>query len=90
MAGPDPWELLAEPAEGAQGKNIHRAGSQLEQGQALPILTSSLLPDGADRIVRSEHSHFSDGHLELLDGRSVAKGADIRHAGEELAKCEPW
>lgn len=84
VAGPGPWELLAEPAEGAQGHNIHRTGGTLREGQALPVLTGSLLPEGADAVVRSEHSEVRGGELRLLDGITVRTGADIRHAGEEL------
>ena len=88
VAGSGPWELLAEPAQGAQGRNVHRTGGSLQPGQALPILTGSLLPDRADRIVRTEHARVSAGRVELLEGITVKPGADIRHAGEELREGE--
>lgn len=89
VAGDGPWQLLAPVAEGAQGRNIHRTGGTLEDGQALPILTGSVLPDGTTAIVRSEHSTVEDTPdgdvVALLAGQELRPGADIRHEGEELS-----
>ena len=86
VSGPGPWELLDAPAEGAQGRNIHRTGGSLGHGQALPVLTGSLIPEGTTAVVRSEHSQVTSSTLSLSPGRSVEPGADIRVAGEELAE----
>lgn len=90
VSGPGPWTLLEDHAEGVQGRNIHRAGGTLQPGEALPVLTGSLLPEGADAVVRSEHTHLpvGSGELHLSEGMSVSTGADIRHAGEELRRGE--
>ncbi|WP_288813094.1 molybdopterin-binding protein [uncultured Corynebacterium sp.] len=86
VSGPGPWELLDAPAEGAQGRNIHRTGGSLSHGQALPVLTGSLIPEGTTAVIRSEHSQVTSTTLSLSPGRSVEPGADIRVAGEELAE----
>ncbi|AWB83920.1 molybdopterin-binding protein [Corynebacterium liangguodongii] len=90
IAGPSPWRLLAHPQAGAQGRNVHRAGGELRPGEALPILTGSLLPRGATAIVRSERCRVdssSGSHCVVADA-DPAPGADIRRAGEELRRGE--
>ena len=84
VAGPGPWRLLAQPAHGSQGRNIHRSGGRVAVGEALPVLTGSLLPDGAETVVRSEHTTIKGDTLILAEGHSLTPGKDIRHAGEEL------
>ncbi|WP_260431564.1 molybdopterin molybdotransferase MoeA, partial [Corynebacterium bovis] len=88
VAGPPPWRVLAAPAAGAQGRNIHRTGGDLHPGEALPVLTGSLLPRGAEAVVRSEHVTLDGTTLTPDSGRPPRPGADIRHAGEELAAGE--
>ncbi|MEL4181849.1 molybdopterin-binding protein, partial [Corynebacterium bovis] len=88
VAGPPPWRVLAAPAAGAQGRNIHRTGGDLHPGEALPVLTGSLLPRGAEAVVRSEHVTLDGTTLTPDSGRPPHPGADIRHAGEELAAGE--
>ena len=86
VAGPGPWRLLEPAATGAQGRNIHRESGRLRPGKALPILTGSVLPDGTEAIVRAEHARVVGEGMELLDGHAISPGADVRHAGEELAQ----
>lgn len=87
VSGPGPWTLMDEHAEGAQGRNIHRTGGSLTDGEALPVLTGSLIPEGTTAVVRSEHSEVTaSSSLSMLPGHEVAPGADIRLAGEELAE----
>ncbi|MEL4163554.1 molybdopterin-binding protein, partial [Corynebacterium bovis] len=88
VAGPPPWRVLAAPAAGAQGRNIHCTGGDLHPGEALPVLTGSLLPRGAEAVVRSEHVTLDGTTLTPDSGRPPRPGADIRHAGEELAAGE--
>ncbi|WP_260438506.1 molybdopterin molybdotransferase MoeA, partial [Corynebacterium bovis] len=88
VAGPPPWRVLAAPAAGAQGRNIHRTGGDLHPGEALPVLTGSLLPRGTEAVVRSEHVTLDGTTLTPDSGRPPRPGADIRHAGEELAAGE--
>lgn len=79
VSGPGPWQLLlpvaGNPAEGA--------AAPLEAGQAVAVVTGSLIPAGTDAIVRSEHTSTHHGMLHA--GREPAPGADIRPAGAEAA-----
>lgn len=91
--GPGPWELLAPPVTGAHGRNVHNTGGALDIGQALPVLTGSLLPDGTTAVVRSENSCVSKAGDTDTDGPSLTAdypgdGRDIRPAGQEWARGE--
>jgi molybdopterin molybdotransferase len=54
----------------------------LHSGKALRIYTGSPAPDGADAVIRLEHVVEADGSINLLDGKSVHAGEDIRRRGE--------
>ena len=82
VRGAGPWRLLATPTEGAPGRNIHRTGGTLADGEALPVLTGSLLPDGAEAVVRSEDAEVTCDGTTLHAGRPPV-GRDIRPAGQE-------
>ena len=91
--GPGPWELLALPVTGAHGRNVHNTGGALDVGQALPVLTGSLLPDGTTAVVRSENSGVSKAgdtgtHGPSLTADYPGDGRDIRPAGQEWARGE--
>lgn len=87
VSGPGPWKLLDGHVEGAQGRNIHRKGGRLQPGEALPVLTGSLLPDGTEAVVRSEHTQvrgnntFSQQGTGSGDKRTAKSGN--RWAGAE-------
>ncbi|WP_297006999.1 molybdopterin-binding protein, partial [uncultured Corynebacterium sp.] len=82
VRGTGPWRLLAFPVEGAAGRNVHRTGGVLDEGEALPVLTGSLLPTGAEAVVRSEDAETTcDG--SLLHAGQPEPGKDIRPAGQE-------
>ncbi|WP_312801105.1 molybdopterin molybdotransferase MoeA [Corynebacterium variabile] len=84
VRGSGPWRLLATPVEGAAGRNVHRTGGVLSDGEALPVLTGSLLPEGAEAVVRSEDAEITcDG--SRLHARQPDVGKDIRPAGQERA-----
>ncbi|WP_312977820.1 molybdopterin molybdotransferase MoeA [Corynebacterium sp.] len=88
--GPGPWALLAPPVTGAHGRNVHNTGGALDVGQALPVVTGSLLPDGTTAVVRSENSCVSkagdtDTHGSSLTADYPGDGRDIRPAGQEWA-----
>ena len=71
VAGSGPWML--------------RAPGSLSPGDALPIVTGGLLPEGADAVVRSENAHV-DGSQLVLD---VPDRRDhIRPPGEEARAGE--
>lgn len=78
------WRLLAAPAVGAQGRNIHKTGGTLEPGEALPILTGSLIPEGTTSIIRSENATVTESHGgAVLNADYPGDGRDIRPAGQE-------
>ncbi|WP_165313068.1 molybdopterin molybdotransferase MoeA [Rothia halotolerans] len=85
VAGPPPWTLLEAPVEDSEGRNVHRRALPLRPGGARPVLTGSLLPPGADGVVRSEHALLEGGLLRPLPEHPHRTGRDIRRAGEELA-----
>jgi molybdopterin molybdotransferase len=51
-------------------------------GCATKIMTGSLMPEGADAVVRVEDTEEQDGHVRILAG--VASGTNIRHPGEDM------
>jgi len=66
------------------------AGSQPRQavtcGTAAKIMTGSLMPQGADAVVRVEDTAESDGSVRILSG--VAAGTNVRHPGEDVRAGE--
>lgn len=82
VRGTGPWRLLAAPVQDAAGRNIHRTGGTLEPGEALPVLTGSLLPTGAEAVIRSEDAEVSCSGAQL-HAAQPAVGKDIRPAGQE-------
>lgn len=80
VRGPSPWRLLAAAIEGAAGRNVHRSGGSLEAGEALPVLTGSLLPSGAEAVVRTEDAEING---DMLHATTPPEGKDIRAAGQE-------
>jgi molybdopterin molybdotransferase len=80
VRGDGPWRLLAAPFTGSQGRNVHRTGGSLADGEALPVLTGSLLPDGAESVVRSENTEVKG---DVLHAERPAPGRDIRPSGQE-------
>ncbi|MGO1948999.1 MAG: molybdopterin-binding protein, partial [Mycobacteriaceae bacterium] len=83
--GEGPWRLLAEPTRDAQGRNVHRTGGTLAPGEALPVLTGSLIPDGTTAVVRSENAVVDSG---TLTADTPVPGRDIRPAGQEWSAGE--
>ncbi|MDN6510099.1 MAG: molybdopterin molybdotransferase MoeA [Corynebacterium sp.] len=80
VRGDGPWRLLDAPAVGAQGRNVHITGGTLADGEALPALTGSLVPDGATAVVRAEDAHVTG---DTLTATTPPAGRDIRPAGQE-------
>ena len=80
VAGEGPWQLAEAPP-----------GGRLEPGQAVPVVTGGLMPDGASAVLRSEYGSVRGGLLVL--GPDVAAGEPpagrhIRPAGEETLAGE--
>ncbi|MBI2069594.1 MAG: molybdopterin molybdotransferase MoeA [Elusimicrobia bacterium] len=65
-----------------------RAGSlsrvELERGQAVKIMTGAPIPSGADAVVMREHTEENAGCVRVM--RKVARGENVRPAGEDVAK----
>jgi len=55
----------------------------LNSGEAIAISTGAMIPAGADAIVRVERTRPTDGGVQVL--RAVDRGADVRHAGDDVA-----
>jgi molybdopterin molybdotransferase len=55
----------------------------LNSGEAIAISTGAMIPVGADAIVRVEQTRRSDGGVQVLC--AVDCGADVRHAGDDVA-----
>lgn len=86
VAGPPPWRpLFAAPHESGT-ENLHRRAVSLSPGTACPVLTGSVLPEGVDGILRTEHARLDDGLLTPLPGHEVIPGRDMRRTGEELSR----
>ncbi len=62
----------------------HPFGRPVGPGEAIRIFTGAAMPDGADTVMMQEDCTVEDGHVRLKPG--LRKGANRRHAGEDLAK----
>ncbi len=64
----------------------HPATRALGAGEAIAISTGAVLPDGADAVVPVEATSANNGHVDVLT--TVAAGADVRRAGEDIGADE--
>jgi molybdopterin molybdotransferase len=62
----------------------HPLGRAIERGEAIRIFTGAPMPDGADTVMMQEDCALADGKVTLKPG--IKKGANRRHAGEDVAK----
>jgi molybdopterin molybdotransferase len=54
-------------------------------GQATRIMTGAPLPDGADCVIRVEHTRLdADGHVEIVDDSDA--GRNVRMKGEDMTR----
>lgn len=89
VAGTPPWTLKTPDYPDDNNQNIHKLTVSLAPGEATPIFTGGLIPQGCESILRSEHSKTEQqGSVTLVSPTHPvpAAGKDIRRAGEELAK----
>jgi molybdopterin molybdotransferase len=56
-------------------------------GQAVRIMTGAVLPRGADTVAMQEDARPRDGQSVIVP--ALARGANVRMAGEDLAKGRP-
>ena len=95
VAGAPPWRLVSPDYPEDARTNVHRLAVPITAGEATPILTGGLLPEGTEAIVREEHSHRYEGagalgsgihYLDMAEGYTAPEpGTDIRYAGAELS-----
>jgi molybdopterin molybdotransferase len=62
----------------------HPLGRAAERGAAIRIFTGAPMPEGADTVMMQEDCVVEDGQVRLKPG--IKKGANRRHAGEDVAE----
>jgi molybdopterin molybdotransferase len=62
----------------------HPLGRPAERGGAIRIFTGAPMPEGADTVMMQEDCVVEDGQVRLKPG--IKKGANRRHAGEDVAE----
>jgi molybdopterin molybdotransferase len=78
---PDRETTLPVTGRAAAG---HPLGRAIERGEAIRIFTGAPMPDGADTVMMQEDCTLIDGKVTLQPG--IRKGANRRHAGEDVEK----
>ncbi|WP_129359260.1 molybdopterin molybdotransferase MoeA [Rothia uropygioeca] len=84
VAGPGPWRLTSDPVRSSGERNIHRRTGQIEAGEAWPVLTGSVLPEGTEGVVRAEHTETLGSTVRCLPGHPYIPDRDMRRRGEEM------
>src|SRR5271169_2964313 len=80
---PDRDTELPIGGRAAAGHPLDRA---LHRGEAIRIFTGAPMPEGADTVLMQEDCVAADGRVQLKPG--IRKGANRRHAGEDVALGE--
>jgi len=80
---PDRDTELPIGGRAAAGHPLDRA---LRRGEAIRIFTGAPMPKGADTVLMQEDCVAVDGRVQLKPG--IRKGANRRHAGEDVALGE--
>ncbi len=62
----------------------HPLGRAIERGEAIRIFTGATMPEGADTVMMQEDCTLAGGKVTLKPG--IKKGANRRHAGEDVEK----
>src|SRR5712691_7387375 len=62
----------------------HPLGRPARGGEAIRIFTGAPMPDGTDTVMMQEDCIIEDGRVRLQPG--IRKGANRRHAGEDVAQ----
>ncbi len=78
---PDRDTLLPVSGRAAAG---HPLGRPSGRGEAIRIFTGAPMPEGADTVMMQEDCLVEDGWVRLKSG--IKKGANRRHAGEDVAE----
>jgi molybdopterin molybdotransferase len=80
---PDQETALPVTGRAAAG---HPFGRPARRGEAIRIFTGAPMPEGADTVMMQEDCAVEDQRVRLRPG--IKKGANRRHAGEDIAKGE--
>jgi molybdopterin molybdotransferase len=80
---PDRETVLPVTGRAAAGHPLDRPA---RRGEAIRIFTGAPMPDGADTVMMQEDCAVEDGRVRLKPG--ISKGANRRHAGEDIAEDE--
>ncbi len=64
----------------------HPLDHPARRGEAIRIFTGASMPDGTDTVMMQEDCAVEDGRVRLKPG--LRKGANCRHAGEDIAEGE--
>jgi molybdopterin molybdotransferase len=80
---PDRETLLPVTGRAAAGHPLDRCA---RRGEAIRIFTGAPMPDGTDTVMMQEDCIIEDGWVRLKPG--IKKGANRRHAGEDVAEGE--
>jgi molybdopterin molybdotransferase len=78
---PDRDTVLPVTGRAAAGHPLDRAA---RRGEAIRIFTGAPMPDGLDTVMMQEDCVVEEGRVRLAPG--IKKGANRRHAGEDVAK----
>src|SRR4029077_9638829 len=78
---PDRDTVLPVTGRAAAG---HPLGRTIEPGEAIRIFTGAPMPDGADTVMMQEDCTLADDKVTMKPG--LRKGANRRHAGEDIEK----
>jgi molybdopterin molybdotransferase len=78
---PDRDTVLPVTGRAAAGHPLDRAA---RRGEAIRIFTGAPMPDGLDTVMMQEDCIIEEGGVRLAPG--IKKGANRRHAGEDVAK----
>ncbi|MGC2202422.1 MAG: gephyrin-like molybdotransferase Glp [Stellaceae bacterium] len=78
---PERETLLPVAGRAAAG---HPLGRPARRGEAIRIFTGAPMPEGADTVMMQEDCRIEDAGVRLKPG--IKKGANRRHAGEDVAE----
>src|SRR5215207_3574774 len=62
----------------------HPLGREIKRGEAIRIFTGAPMPEGADTVMMQEDCAVEGGRVRLKPG--IKRGANRRHAGEDVAQ----
>jgi molybdopterin molybdotransferase len=67
----------------------HPFGRTVAAGECVRIMTGAAMPAGCDTVIPQECVAHADADTVSLNPQRIARGANCRHAGEDLAQGAP-